>query len=124
MTWDVRYLDDTNIIYIVNKGASTNQDYEEQTIKALELAKEHNTHLFLTDNSEATNKAAILEIFYLPALYDKLGAYKINKLGVIVPNTPYKNEDYKFYETLCKNRGWNVKLFHDKDDAIEWLRTE
>ena len=35
MTWDVRYLEDKNIIYIVNKGAATYQDYEEQNRKGI-----------------------------------------------------------------------------------------
>ena len=124
MAWDVRYLEDKNIICIVNKGPSTYQDYEEQTSKALELDKVHNTHLFLSDNSEATNVAEIMDIYKLPALYDELGSCRINKLAVIVPKFSDKNEAYEFYETICNNRGWNVKLFHDKQDAIEWLQAE
>ena len=95
-----------------------------KTGKALELDKEHNTHLFLSDHSEAINKATIFEIFYLPALYDKLGANRVNKLGIIVPTSADENENYEFYETLCVNRRWNVKLFSDKHDVIEWLRTK
>lgn len=124
MAWDVKYLADEKIINIVNKASLTSKDYVEQLIKALELAKKHNTHLFLSDNREATNKAAIFEIFYLPAFFDKFGADKRNKLGVIVPKSSDKNESYEFFETVCINRGWNVKLFRGKQNAIEWLRTK
>ena len=121
MTWDVRYLDDKKIVYIASKGSSTYQDYVEQTRKALQLCKEHNTHLLLGDYSTEKSKAAIFEVFYLPALYDKLGADKRNKFAVIVPASEDEKGIYQFYETICINRGRIVKLFRDKNDALEWL---
>jgi len=124
MPWDVEYLADEKIISIVNEGSVTYKDYEEQTIKALELEKKHNMHLFLSDNSKATNTATVFEIFHLPSLYDRLGAQRINKLAIILPKPPYNNEEYEFYETICINRGWNVKLFQDRQSAIEWLTTK
>jgi hypothetical protein len=29
--------------------------------------------------------------------------------------------EIKFYETACKNRGFNVKIFTEREDAIAWL---
>ena len=124
MTWDVRHLDDTNIVYIEDKGPSTYQDYVEQTRKALELGKKHDTNLVLGDYSKAKSKTSIFDIFHLPALYDKLEVDKTNKFAVIIPLSDDEKGVYTFYETICKNRGRNVKLFHDKNDALEWLTTK
>jgi len=124
MAWDVRYLEDKNIVFIVQTGPSTYQDYEEQTRKALELGKEHNTHLFLGDRSRATNTAEIMDIYQLPALYEELGSCRTNKYTLIVPESDNEKDEYRFFETTCNNREWNVKLFQDKQDAIEWLQTE
>ena len=122
MGWNVKYLPDKKIISIVSKGSLIYQDYIEQTIKALELDEKHNTHLFLSDHSEAINEALICEIFFLPDLYDQLGASRINKHAVILPKSPCNNEFYKFFETICFNRGWKVMLFCDEQNAIKWLR--
>jgi hypothetical protein len=121
MAWHVEYLPDQNIIRIAAKGPMTFEDYEEQTIEAIELDKKHNSHLFLSDHSEAVNKAPVSEIVDFPALYERSGATSVNKLAVVLPKSPFGTDDYRLYETICRNRGWNVQLFEDEHDAIGWL---
>jgi hypothetical protein len=31
------------------------------------------------------------------------------------------NKDFQFLETVCRNRGWNIRIFDDYDVAIDWL---
>jgi hypothetical protein len=115
---------DENIIYIVNEVIQTIKDYMDQTVKAMELAKEHEIHLFLSDNTKATNIAKLIELFNLPEMYEKGKANRMNRLAVITPKSNYDIENYEFFETICRNRAWNVKLFRDKQNAIEWLLSD
>lgn len=41
-----------------------------------------------------------------------------NKIAIILPKHPYKHEDYTFYDVICINRGWNVKLIKDKKTRL------
>jgi hypothetical protein len=46
-----------------------------------------------------------------------VSAHKIKRAFVIKGD----ENDYDFYETTSVNRGLNVGIFHDKEEAINWL---
>jgi hypothetical protein len=74
--------------------------------------------------SRGSVQIGTMEIYNLPKkiyqLLDSLGdnKYKIRR-AIITKNIA---EDYKFVETVAKNRGQNLEVFEDKLKAIEWLK--
>ena len=49
------------------------------------------------------------------------GLERLSRVALVYPRSPKAKEAARFYETACINRGWNVRLFPERDDAIEWL---
>jgi hypothetical protein len=39
----------------------------------------------------------------------------------VLPRKPYRLESFQFFELVCSNAGWNVKLFEPKAMAEDWL---
>lgn len=39
-----------------------------------------------------------------------------------MPKDAYRREVYQFYEDVCRNRGYFVRLFEDEAEAWAWLR--
>ena len=122
MPYKIDYLEDEKIITIKNTGEITFADFLEQTRKALELARTKNARLFLSDNILLENKAKLSEIFKLPKIYDEIGASRRNKLAVLITKRASMAKDAQFFETICLNRGWNVKVYTNYNEAIVWLK--
>jgi len=111
MPYEIDYLEDEKIITIKNTGELTFTDFLEQTKEAVELARRKNARLFLSNNLLLENKAKTFEIYDLPKIYDELGASRSNKMAVLITEGGHIAKDARFFETICLNRGWNVRLF-------------
>ena len=57
----------------------------------------------------------------IPDQWDELQANRKNKVTLVVPDGGKTWRDAQFYENVCVNRGWNVKVFTQRKPAIDWL---
>ena len=122
MPWNVEYDSELGIVQGSYVGRVTADEFKEATIKAIGLAKDNNTNLFLIDDSEYEGGASLFGLFELPDLHVELEADRISRAALILPSSGMAAaEDARFYETICLNRGWQVKVFSKRQDAIDWL---
>ena len=40
---------------------------------------------------------------------------------MLTPRAPDAAGEIKFFETACRNRGLDVRMLDDRDEALEWL---
>jgi dihydroorotase len=64
---------------------------------------------------------SVLDLYNLISLYKDSGFPNNFKEAILMPNLNDPVENVQFYETACLNRGYNVKVFNDKDNAVLWL---
>lgn len=121
MPYTIKFLEDKKIVIIENIGTISSEEFEKQSIEALELGKNKNTSWFLADSTQIAGKITTLELLDFPNMYERIGAPKTTKLAVVIPEDSIVQENIKFLETVCLNRGWQVKIFETKDLAVEWL---
>ena len=121
MTWDVKYIPDENIVQIETTGTFTLADSVAQIKEAVQLLKENEALLVLCDFSYAVSEISIADLYSLPKLYLEHGAPRTIKVGMVLPGTGHRHKDYNFWETRCRNEGFNVKIFDDTQTAKEWL---
>jgi hypothetical protein len=112
---------DEGIVRLRLTGPQTLADYRQQTEEALQLARSKKVALFLVEDQQAWNTASVLELFALPAMYEELGAPRSGKVAIVMPRDSPSAADIRFYETVCVNRGYNVKIFATEQAAMEWL---
>ena len=66
--------------------------------------------------------ATLVDIFNLPTKqYLEEGADRSARVALLLPTPPKEREAVEFYETACRNRGWNVRSFDERPAAIDWL---
>jgi len=66
--------------------------------------------------------ASIIDVFDLCAKqYDNEKLNRQSQIAVILPTSVEGREAAHFYETVCTNRGWSVRLFSERQSAINWL---
>jgi hypothetical protein len=119
----IDYMDE-GIVRVRLTGPQTLADYRKQTEDALQLAKSKKVALFMVVDQQARNTASVLELFAMPAMYVELGAPRSAKAAIVMPHNSPSAADIRFYETVCVNRGFNVKIFATERPAMEWLTSD
>ena len=99
---------------------------KEVVLESTMLSKESKCYLWLADYREATLNLSTFEIYDLPKLILEaatslnINATRIKRAIVILRDKP----NYEFAETVSLNRGQNIDLFDDIENARKWLKNE
>jgi hypothetical protein len=122
MSWNVEYDSELGIVSGRYVGHVTNDDFREATAKAIALGRANNTNRFLIDDSQYEGGATVFGLYELPNLHEELEADRKSRGALILPSSGSSAEkDARFYETVCQNRGWLIRVFSERQEAINWL---
>ncbi len=122
MAWEVEYEPEKETVVVIASGEVSGQDGRGQAEKVIRLLKENQATLVLLDYSEAESELSLPNLYWLPDYFSELGAPWHARIAVLLPRTGYRMESYQFFEVACRNAGYNVKLFAEKEHAENWLR--
>ena len=123
MPHTVTYNPETHIVETKAHGNLTLEEAKELIFDIGQACAENNCFLCLSDYRDVTLKLSTLDIYSIPQiLSDKLAsmglpANKVKRAVVIAKDI----RDFEFFETVTINRGQNIKLFQDIDEAKKWL---
>ena len=120
MAMSTEYHPDLGIVEVKFTGQLSEDEQRTATFEAYELGKEYNTILFIV-NSLEVEKVQFIDIYYLPRLYNELGFDRHSRIAQILPRNKEAIEFAEFYEDVLSNRGWQIKSFADREEAIIWL---
>ena len=87
-----------------------------------ELAKhatENNCCILLNDLREAIIDMSTFELYSMPMIVANEGMNRKWKRAILCSDDQVKSLSY--YETVAKDKGWNVKIFSDNSEAEAWL---
>lgn len=104
-------------------GEVTPADLRAAFGEGLQLARELNTFLVLTDCAGMQGGHSLFDLYAMVS--DLAGRHEIvrYKEAVLMPAARGLAEKVTFWETACRNRGLWVKVFSDRDSALAWLLT-
>ena len=121
MPWRIEKNEELGFMEIVYTGTITNKDVRDATAKVLSLTNPDRPNLYLADISGARFKLSFMDILNITSQWEEAGRNKRGRVAVIVSEETMKPEDLRFLETAARNRGWNLRVFEDRQAAIEWL---
>ena len=124
MPWKISYIEDLKIIQTVYTQPSNLEELKEAVFANLNIAKEKQTGLFLADCSSFTESGKTMDIYELGNFLELVTKdIKLNiKEAMIEPlNAKSVGNDLRFFETVAQNRMIKVRVFHNINDAIDWL---
>jgi hypothetical protein len=122
MAWRVEYLAAEHVVAVISIGEISNEDIREQVAETIRVLKQNEATLVLADYSEALSEASLASLYLLPDDFTRTGAPWNARVAVVTPHTRYRIETYQFFELVCKNAGYNVSLFDEREAAEVWLR--
>ena len=120
MPYTVTYDPDSSFVVTVFKGKMTIEELIAEEEQSITLAIENRTSKFLVDLVDYESSLSPAQIFEFPDRYQEKLKRPIY-VALVEPLSEEAREDASFYQTVCRNRGWNVMIFAKKEDAVAWL---
>jgi hypothetical protein len=125
MPWEHRINSDLNMIEVSYTGKVTADDLHESTSIIIKLEKETGIHKILTDTSEAISAVTLSDLYDIPTKqYLEEAADREGHLAIILSKSPKEKEAAEFFQIVCRNGGWQVQTFADRQSAIDWLQSD
>jgi hypothetical protein len=121
MPWTVEYEPERALIVVTGSGNMSDEDATAQTTEAICFLKQNHSNAILVDYSGAVSEVSLPSLYWLPDYCSELGAPWNIRVAVLLPRTPYRLESFQFFQLVCKNAGYNVRLFEAKEAAEAWL---
>jgi hypothetical protein len=112
------------LVHVVAVGEFVRDLGDELITNARKEAVEHQYNI-LCDVRGSNARVALADWYYLPrrlAVYRKAKSCSI-KTAIIVA-TGKQEKAYRFFETVTRNLGLNIRIFFREEAALEWLRSE
>jgi len=115
MAYSVEYDAVEKMIMAKIVGKTTQSELQEFGSRIIHMIKQENCFHILTDLREAAMNVSVVEMFNMPfklreiAEAEQVSIYSA-KRAVVALKT---QKDLEFYETVSRNRGYYMQLFHD-----------
>ncbi|MBN2038943.1 MAG: hypothetical protein JW864_02810 [Spirochaetes bacterium] len=82
----------------------------------------HNISHFLFDARNCRNVEKIHKTYrFIHEEMNELGLRRSSRVAILVSTD---DDSHDFVEVVCKNTGYNVKLFTDQNKAVRWLNDD
>ena len=121
MPWRVHYHPDQMIVEAAYWGDTSATDIRDATIEAIKTVKKQQATRGLVDCLKQTSTASIVDLYDLPELYEEQGLTRSIRIAFVEPTKPELRDLAEFYDNVCVNRGWHLRRFATRDDAVNWL---
>ena len=86
--------------------------------KIISIASKYDCKRLLNDFRNIELACSITEIYSLPQLLDTFGFDRSWKEAILVSG---QFDDFQFLENVASNRGYQIRIFSDRDAALKWL---
>jgi hypothetical protein len=120
MEYNVDYDQENDYLIASYEGVLNFETMKEYMREIVKKGQECNCKRLLNDLRKARIGKDTMTIFNTPEAMEKEGI-DLGWIRAVVVDKQHK-EDFRFYETVAMNRGHQVRLFTEFDDAINWLK--
>jgi hypothetical protein len=120
MEWKNSFLSDQQIVVIETSGVADETSSLEMAKSISQTMMQYQATRCLIDHSALTSvSGGSVEIYYRPQGLSKTGISSEVKIAEVV--LPAHKEHFGFLEYVCRNNGFNFRVFEDRVSAIQWL---
>ena len=121
MPWHASVHPDLPIVETCYSGVLTPSELSAAVREPLTLARTSGRTLLLSDCSALVGGHSIHDLYCLANAISLSGTGYSLKEAFLLPALPASVEMVKFWVTVCCNRGINVRIFSDRQSALDWL---
>jgi hypothetical protein len=121
MSWHVTIHPDLPIIETCYSDVLSSSDLTAAAHATLNLAQTHGLTRLLGDCTKLAGGHSIIDLYLLADAVAVSGIPHTLKEAILLPSLAASSENVKFWETTCFNRGIRVRIFTDRQPALDWL---
>ena len=122
LPWIYEHNSALQIIEVIYTGDITASDLRESTSELIALGKEKGINRFLVDTTKMKLDAKLVDLYHIPTQqYVEEKADRQGRVAVLLPTSTREKKAVEFFETVCRNRGWLVQVFSERQEALYWL---
>lgn len=120
MEWVVSFLSDQQIVVIQTHGVADEAGSLEMAKIIAKTMAEYSAERCLIDHSAINSvSGSVVKIYYRPQELREVGIPSKVRVAEII--LPAHKAHFDFLETVCRNRGFDFRIFHTRKPAIQWL---
>jgi len=123
MAFRVSYLEDVGAVETAYTGTVTAAEVDQGVTETGVVAAEHLCTRFLIDCRDQEPGGTAFDIFDLGEFLCSLPPGTIEREAILLPRSAAGAEEMTFFETVCRNRGLDVRTFADRPAALDWLNS-
>ncbi|MFC1763075.1 hypothetical protein ACFL6U_13465 [Planctomycetota bacterium] len=121
MSHELSYDSDIDCVILRIQGKVTMELIRKLAPQVASMFEKTNCHRLLNDMRATTIDISITALFNSPKIIDESGIMRNTKRALVVPPSFEKPE---FLENVTRNRGHNLMIFKDIEEAKKWLLAE
>ena len=121
MAFSIAYVEEVGVVEMVFRGTVTPADVDAAMTEAGTVGAENLSNRFLVDSREMPAGGSAFDVLALAELLAALPPGVIDREAVLLSDDAAAADQMEFFETACRNRGLDVRVFHDRDEALGWL---
>ena len=124
MSWKIEFVKEDGILHLKAEGVMNIDLIKQMSSQAIGYAVEYGTNKYLVDLRKMVPEVSTMNIHDLPKILRDFGLTLRSRIAVLFSPSSEKKEDFSFFETVSLNRGLQVRLFMDPDEALQWLKDD
>ncbi len=121
MPYTISHIEDGNIVCIRGVGRLTVEEYKKGSLEVVDMLRKHNSLRLFVDNRLAHNVASVVELYSLSRFFHEIELSTKLRIALLVGADTPNVKDLGFFETVSRNRGYNMRMFYAENEVIEWL---
>ena len=121
MPCKVTYIEKHCIVETYYVGTPSIEEVLKIALETLTVAKQKETLRLLGNCLEMAQGGSELDIYSLIKFFESLSIDHRIKEAMLLSPLQKGRVDMDLYETMARNRGYNVRIFFDRESAIQWL---
>ena len=121
MAWEIAHDKSLGLVEVVLAGVNTGEELREATVAGIARIRKTRATRGMINAVKQVEAPPIAELIELPSQYDEEGLSHDTRIAYVSPERPELCDVAEFFETVCVNRGWAVRRFSDREQAMRWL---
>ncbi|MBW8888450.1 MAG: hypothetical protein JF616_11900 [Fibrobacteres bacterium] len=122
MLWEFLYHPQNQYLEAKVSGELTDEGLTKMASERWALLQKLGWRKILFNFIDAVNSLRIFEIYGRPAKTAGIGIPRVNHTAAWVPAGEW--DKYAFMETVYRNRGYDLRIFASREEAIRYLTSE
>ncbi len=120
MEWDIRIQAEEKYLEVITRGDADHESSFRMAKALTETMRQKRITRVLIDHRQLESvSGGTIEIYHRPQLFRLIGIILGVKIAEIIP--PEYLEHFHFFETVCRNQGFQIQIFQEKSPALNWL---